>query len=95
MLHQARPWEKEEAGISRRGDVRETNPSGLRCAVAIRYKDSGQNKPKPVIFFAIYRLQRKLARFSANLNTDSHQGFQLSSLQSTGYSGNRPNFRKL
>ena len=71
-------WEKGEAPDFASGDVRKTNPRGLSCAAAVRYKDSGQNKPKPVIFFAIYRLQRKLARFSANLNTDSHQRFRLS-----------------
>ena len=51
-------------------DAGETNPRGLRCAVAIRYKNPGQNKPKPVIFRVIYRLQRKSARFSANLNAN-------------------------
>ena len=38
-------------------------PRGLTYALAIRYKDSGQNKPNPVILRAIYRLQRKSAHF--------------------------------
>ena len=50
--------------------VRETNPRGLTCAVAVRYKDSGQDKPKRVILLAIYGLQRKSAQFSANLNAN-------------------------
>ena len=44
----------------------ETNPRGLRYAGARRYKNSGPNKPKAVIFPVIYRLQRKSARFSGN-----------------------------
>ena len=48
----------------------ETNPRGLRCAVAIRYRNSGQNKPKPVILRPVYRLQWKWAHFSANLNAN-------------------------
>lgn len=51
-------------------DGGETNPRGLKCAVAIRYKNSGENKPRPVMFRAVYRLQRKWARFSANLNAN-------------------------
>ena len=41
----------------------ETNPRDLRYDVAVRYKDSGQNKPKPVIFHEVYGLQWNSARF--------------------------------
>lgn len=40
-------------------DAGETNPRGARSGVSIRYKNSGPNKPNPVIFRAIYRLQAK------------------------------------
>jgi len=46
----------------------EANPRGLTYAAAMRYKDFGASEPKPVIFRGICRLQRKSARFSANLN---------------------------
>ena len=48
----------------------ETNPTELTYSVASRYKDSGENKPKPAIFRIIYGLRRKKARFSGNLNAE-------------------------
>ena len=60
--------EEGEAGDFARRDAGETNPRGLKYAAATRYKNSRQNKPKPVISRAIYGLQEKSARFSANLN---------------------------
>ena len=36
----------------------------------MRYKNSAQNKPNPVILRAIYQLQWKLARFSENMNAN-------------------------
>ena len=39
------------------GGAWETNPTGLKYAVASRYKNSGQNKPKTAIFRAISGLQ--------------------------------------
>ena len=49
----------------------------------MRYKSCGENKPKPLIFLAVYRLQPKLARFPANLNAGdgrSIKDFVLASL---------------
>ena len=62
--------EHTQAGVFAPGNVDETNPRGLRYTVATTYKNSGQNKPNPVMFRAVYRLQRKSAYFSANLNAD-------------------------
>ena len=71
---------KKAVGDSAPRDAGETNPRGLRCAVAIRYKNSGQNKPKPVIFRVVCRLQRKWARFSANLNANDPSPSRIPSL---------------
>jgi hypothetical protein len=49
-------------------DAGKTNPTGLTCGVAIRYKDSEQNKPKPVIFRAIYLGYRPNLDFGHNYN---------------------------
>ena len=51
-------------------DAGETNPRGLRYVLSIRYKNSDPNKPNPLIFLAIYALQRKSASFSANMNAN-------------------------
>ena len=56
-------------------DAGGTIPIGPRYALATRYENSDQNKPKPVIFRSIYRLERKSARFSANLNPLKLNGF--------------------
>ncbi len=53
---------------SARSGAGKTNPRGLSQAAAMRYRNSGANKPKPVIFLVIYLLQRKSARFSENMN---------------------------
>ena len=63
-------------------DAGETNPRGLSYAVASRYKNSGTNKPKPLIFPAVYQLQRKPACFSANLNADEDDPSRIRSLKS-------------
>ena len=69
------------ADLAPRG-AQETNPRGLTLAVTVRYKNFGPNKPKPVIFPAVCQLQRKPARFSANLNADEDDPSRIRSLNS-------------
>ena len=64
----------------------ETNPTGIKYAVASTYKNSGQNKPKPAIFLVIYGLRRKREQFSGNSNAEYDQRLQVSSAQSMDYS---------
>src|SRR5215831_14882798 len=49
VIGPSRFWGTRLLGDSHPGEAGKTNPTGLRCAVAIRYKDSGQNKPNGVI----------------------------------------------
>ena len=42
-------WGKKDVGGFPPEDAGKTNPRGLRYAVAIRYRNSGQIKPNPVI----------------------------------------------
>ena len=60
----------EEVGDFAPRDAAKTNTRDLRYAVAIRYKNYGQNNPNAVIFRAIHWLRRKSVRFSGNLHAD-------------------------
>ena len=73
-----------EVGDFASRDAGEANPSGLTHALAIRYKDSGQSEPKPVIFRGIYRLQLRSARFSGDLNAETSVRSRIRSLGSFG-----------
>ena len=79
----SRFWEKVGVGDFAPRGAGETNPRGLNYAVASRCKNSGANEPKPLIFPAVYQLQRKPARFSANLNADEDDPSRIRSLKSS------------
>jgi len=75
-------WRRGKVGDFALREAGEANPRGLTHAVAIRYKDSGPSEPKPVILRGIYRLQRKFALFSVNLNAQSSHRSRIRSWES-------------
>ena len=63
----------------RRGLFGENKPNGLTYDLAITYGDSRPNKLNVINFLTIYRLQRRSARFSENMNVATptiYQGFR-------------------